>query len=84
MAKTKYLDIMALSSPEREAVRSLILLELQQQGHIEGQHSSQGQGKASSQKKASRPRQSSGRHISPEGEDLSEHYTQPGDDDIPF
>ena len=35
--ETKYFDQMFLSSLERDHVRKLILLDLQQQGHIDGQ-----------------------------------------------
>ncbi len=78
--ETKYLDIMQLTNAEREHVRALILADLQQQGHLQGQQSNQGH------QKATRPPQGNGtrRHVSPEGENLSEHYTDGVQDDIPF
>jgi hypothetical protein len=67
--ETRYLDILHLTNPERKHVRALILAELQEQGHIE-RDKSKGQ--------------PNGRHRTPEGENLSEHFTEPGQDDIPF
>ena len=67
--ETKYFDQMFLTPLEREHVRKLVLIDLVQQGHIEREES-----------RSQRPR---AQHQSPEGEDLSEHYTEPGGD-IPF
>lgn len=69
----KYFDILHLSNPEREAVRTLILAELQSQGHLE-------KGKPETRRPAPR---SVPNHRTPEGEDLSEYHSQ-GADDIPF
>ena len=66
--ETKYFDQMFLTSLEREHVRKLVLIDLQQQGFIE-------RVKAKPSK--------AGRHKTPEGEDLSEYYSEPGGD-IPF
>ena len=52
--ETKYLDIMQLTNAEREHVRALILADLQQQGHLQGQQSNQGH------QKATRPPQGTG------------------------
>ena len=70
---TKYYDQMFLTALEREHVRKLVLIDLQQQGYIElakPKHSHGG-------------RQSSGQHQTPEVEDLSEYYSEPGGE-IPF
>jgi hypothetical protein len=68
--KTKYLDQMFVTVPEREHVRALVLAELESQGHFQ----------------RSKPAQSNGRRSdrTPEGEDLSEFYTAGQDDNIPF
>ena len=66
--ETKYYDQMFLTSLEREHVRKLVLIDLQQQGFIE-------RVKAKPSK--------AGRHKTPEGEDLSEYYSEPGGE-IPF
>ena len=68
-----YYDQMFLSSLEREHIRRLVILDLQQQGHIEGHVS---------KPKSTQHRQSAAPHRTPDGENLDEHYTQP--DDIPF
>jgi hypothetical protein len=69
----KYFDILHLSNPEREAVRKLVMIDLQQQGYIE----------RVKPKPRNGGRQSGGQHQTPEGEDLSEYYSEPGGD-IPF
>ena len=67
--ETKYIDILQLTNAEREHVRGLVLAELQAQGHIE----------------RDKPKgQPNGRHRTPEGEDLSEYFTDTGQDNIPF
>ena len=70
--ETEYIDILHLTNPEREHVRSLILADLQQQGHIQLDKSHM---KAST---------GNGQYQTPEGEDLSEYHTNQGQDDIPF
>lgn len=70
--EVKYFDQMFLTSLERDHVRRLIVLDLQKQGHIE----------SSKQEKQPRPQQQT--HKTPEGEDLSQHYTGGSQDDIPF
>ena len=75
--ETKYFDILHLSNPEREAVRALILAELQQQRHLDRPKS---EPKAKSQRNGG---QRSTQHQIPEGENLDEYYTPPGDD-IPY
>ena len=69
--ETKYYDQIFLATPERDHVRRLIILDLQAQGHLERS------------KPATRPKQRA-THRTPEGEDLSEHYTDGADRDIPF
>ena len=72
--ETKWFDQMFLTKPESEHVRRLVIADLQQQGHIQ----SPAKGNNGSGRRRSA-------HRSPEGEDLSEHYTDGGaDDDIPF
>ena len=74
--KVRYFDQVYLTKPENEHVRALVIADLQAQGHIEppaGSTSGRGGPTQQAQK----------HHVSPEGEDLSEHYTT-GDDDIPF
>ena len=66
--ETKYIDQMFLTPPERKHVRKLVLMDLQLQGYIE-------QDKAKPSK--------AGQHQTPEGEDLSEYYSEPGGE-IPF
>ncbi len=73
--ETKWFDMMFMSSLERDHVRKLVLLDLQQQGHL-GQEKPKAKPKAQPRAKAA--------HETPEGEDLSEHYTQGQNDDIPF
>lgn len=68
--EVKYHDQLFLSPPERQHITRLIILELTEQGHLEGHHKGQPKPKP----KAKRP------HITPEKEDLSEHYSRPGDD----
>jgi DNA-binding cell septation regulator SpoVG len=75
----KWVDLMHLTPPEAEHVRKLAVADLQGQGHIE-------RPAATTPKPKAKPaaRLSQGRHRTPEGEDLSEHYTNGADDDIPF
>ena len=70
--ETKYFDQMYLTPQEREHVRKLVLLDLQGQGHLE-----------QDKPKPAKPRARAA-HRTPEKEDLSDHYTQGQDDDIPF
>lgn len=74
--ETKYFDQLYLTPPEAEHVRKLVLADLQAQGVIDPP-ASKSPGKAAHRRS---------KHRTPEGEDLSEHYTdQAGlDDDIPF
>ena len=65
--ETKYFDQMFLTPLEREHICKLVLIDLAQQGHIERENSQSQQPK----------------HQSPQGEDLSGNYTEPGGD-IPF
>ena len=69
--EAKWFDQMFLTPQERDHVTGLVVLDLQQQGHIE----------KPKQEKQSRPKQT---HRTPEGEDLSEHYTSGSQDGIPF
>ena len=74
--ESKYYELMFLSPPEMDHVRKLVVAELRSQGHVEVSSS-----------KGSGSKQSNGKrtHITPEGEDLSEYYSDPNDnDDIPF
>lgn len=71
--ETKYYDQMFLTALEREHVRKLVLIDLQQQGYIE----------RVKPKPRNGGRQSAGQHQTPEGEDLSEYYSEPGGE-IPF
>ena len=71
--ETKYFDQMFLTSLEREHVRKLVLLDLEAQGHIE---------RPKSEPKPAQRRRSAGQHRGPEN--LDEHYTPPGEGDIPF
>lgn len=68
--QVQYFDLMYLTPPEAEHVRRLVLADLVAQGHIQRPDA------------GVRP-QEQGRHITPEGEDLSE-YTGGQTDDIPF
>jgi hypothetical protein len=72
--ETKYFDQMFLTTLEREHICKLVLMDLQQQGLIEGDkpypQSNSGQ-------------HSTGQHLTPEGENLDDYYRQ-GADDIPF
>ena len=69
--ETQYLDILQLTNPEREHVRQLVLTDLRAQGHI-GQDNPERQSKPC------------GAALMPDGEDLSDSRTEPGQDDIPF
>jgi DNA-binding cell septation regulator SpoVG len=65
--ETKWFDQMYLTPPEQKHVCQLVLIDLQNQGHIQG---------PAVDKQA--PRQPM--YITPEGEDLSGYYPQGGDD----
>ena len=69
--ETQYFEQLYLTTPEVQHVRSLVLLDIQQQGHIEKIKCKNGRQRSSVQ------------FITPEGEDLSVYHTQPGDN-IPF
>ena len=71
--ETKWFDQMFLTKPEAEHVRRLVLSDLQAQGHLEAP--ARGNGGSGQQRPT---------HSTPEGEDVSEYYTQGADDDIPF
>jgi hypothetical protein len=62
----------SLTKPEAEHVRRLVLADLQAQGHLEA--SAMGNGGSGQQPT----------HKTPEGEDVSEYYSNGADDDIPF
>ena len=72
--ETKWFDQMFLTKPEAEHVRRLVIVDLQAQGHLEAPAGVVGSG----QQKTT--------HRTPEGEDVSEYYPNPADDDgdIPF
>jgi DNA-binding cell septation regulator SpoVG len=65
--QVEYFDQMFLTPPEREHVRRLAVADLEAQGHIVSKQ----------------PAPAQQHHRTPEGEDLSQHYT-PAGDDIPF
>ena len=72
--ETKWFDQMFLTKPEAEHVRRLVLADLQAQGHLEAPAKGNG---------------GNGQwptHRTPEGEDVSQYYSNPADDDgdIPF
>ena len=70
--ETKWFDQIFLTKPEAEHVRRLVLADLQAQGHLEAPaRGNRGDGQ--------RPT-----HTTPEGEDVSEYYSNGADDDIPF
>ena len=71
--EAKYYDQMFLTALEREHIRKLVLMDLQQQGHIEPDKSKPRNGGS----------QSAGQNRTPKGEDLSEYYSEPGGE-IPF
>ena len=73
--ETKYYDQMFLTSLEREHVRKLVLIDLEQQGYID---------RPKSKPKPTKRRSSTAQHKTPEGENLDEYYTPPDEDDIPF
>ena len=73
--ETKWFDQMFLTKPEAEHVRRLVLADLQAQGHLEAPAKGNG---GNGQRRTF--------HRTPEGEDVSEYYPNPADDDgdIPF
>ncbi|GAB6907627.1 hypothetical protein DESC_240063 [Desulfosarcina cetonica] len=71
--EVKYYELMHLTAPEMDHVRKLVLADLQAQGHFER-----------SKKKATSKPPAKATHRTPEGEDLTEYYSQPESDDIPF
>lgn len=74
--ETKWFDQMFLTKPEAEHVRRLVITDLRAQGHLDAPARCKG-GSGQHQRRPT--------HTTPEGEDVSEYYTQPGDgDDIPF
>ena len=76
----KYYDQLYLSPPEADHVRRLVLLDLERQGHIGGAAPANGITAARRPTTHGRGGRS---HRTPEGEDLSDYYSQPGDE-IPF
>lgn len=81
--QTKYLDIVELTKSEADHVRRLVVADLESQGHLARparQERPQGKPKSATQPSARPARRS------PEGEDLSEYYSNVADDDgdIPF
>lgn len=80
--QVRYFEVMHLTPPETEHVRTLVLAELEAQGFIS--RPSKQAGKPRTTTRPDTPPSARPTHITPEGEDLSEYYTQPGDDDIPF
>ncbi|BBO88187.1 hypothetical protein [Desulfosarcina ovata] len=79
----KYFDQMYLTAPEMEHVRRMVLADLQAQGHLDHGHRDGG-GQGGNHQHHNRPAKQGGGHRTPEGEDVSQYYTQPGDDGIPF
>lgn len=73
--ETRYRDFLYLTPPERAHLTRLVIAELESQGHIEGQRPRGG---------PSRNNSPARRWVSPEGEDLSEYYSQGAGDDVPF
>jgi DNA-binding cell septation regulator SpoVG len=67
---TQYIEQLYLTAPETQHVRSLVLLDLQQQGHIDRDKPKRQTG--------------NGQYRTPEGEDLSQYHSPPGGDDLPF
>ena len=74
--ETKWFDQMFLTKPEAEHVRRLVLADLQAQGHLNAQASGNG----------GSPNHQRPTHRTPEGEDVSQYYSNPADDDgdIPY
>ena len=72
--ETKWFDQMFLTKPEAEHVRRLVIADLQAQGRLEAPTNGNGGN-------GQRPVR-----MTPEGEDVSEYYPKPTDDDgdIPF
>jgi DNA-binding cell septation regulator SpoVG len=70
--ETKWFDQMFLTKPEAEHIRRLVLDDLQAQGHLEVPAKDNG---GSGQRPT---------HKTPEGEDVSEYYSNGADEDIPF
>ena len=69
----QWFDILYMTPPLSDHVRGLVLADLQAQGHLEAP--ARGNGGSGQQRPT---------HRTPEGEDVSEYYTQGVDDDIPF
>jgi DNA-binding cell septation regulator SpoVG len=76
--ETKWFDQMYLTAPEMEHVRRVVIADLSAHGHIEAPAKN-------SQRKSRQYSQQRESHQTPEGEDLSQHYSTGDDDgDIPF
>jgi DNA-binding cell septation regulator SpoVG len=75
--EVKYFDQMFLTSPERDHVRRLVIADLTLQGHLSASPDSPVESGCNRQL-SSQPR-----HRTPEGEELTEHYTT-HEDEIPF
>ena len=67
-----YHEIIHVTAPVIEHIRQAVLCDLEAQGHLE-----------KPKREKSFTRRPKATHKTPEGEDLSEHYTD-GSDDIPF
>ncbi len=80
--EVKYYDQLYLVPPEMEHVRRLAIADLKAQGYIDVSRSRRQSPKTS--RSSSRQGERQRTHVSPEGEDLSEFYTDNADDDIPF
>jgi len=74
--ETKWFDQMYLTPPEADHVLRLVLSDLQAQGHIQAPVKGNGGHGQQPHHGVHRSAQHGGDHRSPEGEDLSEHYTQ--------
>ena len=75
----KYYDQLFLSAPERDHVRRLVLLDLRTQGQIESASPDDAVESQGNYHSASRTQKRTS-----EGEDLTDHYTTTGEDDVPF
>lgn len=75
---TKYVDRVELTRSEADHIRRLVIADLEAQGHIAHQGHQAPTRQATKQPAAGAPR-----YVTPDGEDLSDCCTVPGDD-IPF
>ena len=81
----KWIDQLYLTAPEMDHVRKLVVADLASQGHIPNTSPERRTRPQAASKPASKATIPTARRT-PEGEDLSEFYSNPGDDDndIPF